>query len=69
MSLTKREYHDEICRMMWDDSREEEYFASMEEPDETEIDWFSDFRLAHDGYLEFDEPSFSMDFSGEDLPF
>lgn len=38
---------------MMGDPDEEAYYASMEAPDETEIDWFPDYRLGHDGYEEF----------------
>ncbi len=67
MSWTKNFYHDEINHFL-DDHSEEEWFEAMEAQDETEIDWFDDFRLAHDGYSETD----SFDFDGElidDLPF
>jgi len=59
MSMTKREFHDEICEM-YGNTDEAEYWV-IPEMDETEIDWFSDFRLAHDGYGEFDKVTFSTD--------
>lgn len=73
MSMTKNQNWDEICRRMWEDSREEEYFASMEQQDETEIDWFPDYRLAHDGFseigLDFATEFFAADLADDEIPF
>jgi hypothetical protein len=52
MGMVKSFYHEEICAMS-DNFDEAEYWA-FTKVDETEIDWFSDSRLAHDGYQEFE---------------
>ncbi|HEX8248990.1 MAG TPA: hypothetical protein VF599_12505 [Pyrinomonadaceae bacterium] len=54
MSLTKSYYHEEICEMLQDADAEAEaqMAAYFEDADETEIDWFSDFKIDHTGYLE-----------------
>jgi hypothetical protein len=52
MSMTKTEFWEEICAMTNFDEREF-WLMPYELTDETEIDWFDDFRLAHDGYQEF----------------
>lgn len=61
-----RRYHD-----FMEDRALEQYF----ERNERELDWFEDFKLAHDGYTEFDEPILNVELIGninlidDDLPF
>jgi len=69
MSMTKTQYWEEICTMTGDFDEAEYWLLPYQLVDETEFDWFSDFRLAHDGYSEFDEVTFSTDFSDDELPF
>lgn len=66
MSMTKREFHDEICALAGDFD-EAEYWA-FPPVNECAIDWFPDRRLAHDGYGE-NEASSPANFSDDDLPF
>jgi len=63
---TDEEYTEEYFRQ---EAEYQAWFECLEDLMEEEIDWFEDFRLAHDGYCEIDEPIFSSDISDDDIPF
>lgn len=52
MSRTKTFYHEEICANMRDADEEMMWFESFE-ADQTEIDWFDNYRIDCAGYEEF----------------
>lgn len=68
MSITKHFYWQEICAN-YAEFDEAEYFAGFEEIDETQIDWFPEYRLASDGYEEIELPEDKPAIIDEDLPF
>lgn len=70
MSLTKSYFWNEICANN-SDAEEAEYQAWLdwrEEQDEKEINWFPEYKLAHDGYEEI-EPESPRILIDDDIPF
>jgi len=66
MSLTKHHFWEEICAMN-DDFDEREFRLEPEAADETQIDFFDDYKLAHGGYEEIQAEEIPV-FDDEDLP-
>jgi hypothetical protein len=54
MSMTKTQNWDAICAMTEGFDEAQYWLMPYQLVDETEINWFSDSRLAHDGYQEFE---------------
>ncbi len=69
MSMTKNFYHETICAMNLRIDEESYFHSFSPEIDETEIDWFADYRLAHDGYLEDDSTIPKELIIDEEIPF
>lgn len=68
MSWTKNYYHEQICALMAHDEDEEQWYFYQETQDETQIDWFPEYRLDFRGYEEIAQPVETV-LSDEDLPF